>query len=106
MKYYDIIKIYSVHFHLMCSVNLSYLYFFMLGFQSSILHKLKSTLNCRLKLNNDNRSFLVAYSASIKWAQPSYKNKSCSLKLLKYKLQKILNIVKCSRNFSHKISVT
>ena len=37
------------------------------GFQSSILHKLKSTRNCRFKLNKDNdRSFLVAYTTSIK----------------------------------------
>ena len=33
--------------------------FFILGFQSSILRKLKNKLNCRLKLNKDNNwSFL------------------------------------------------
>ena len=33
------------------------------------VHNLKNTLNCRLKLNKDNiRSFLVAYSTSIKVA--------------------------------------
>ena len=65
VKYYDIIKTYSVQFHLFYSVNLSYFYFFIHGFQSSILH-IKNTLNCRLKLNKDNnRSFLVAYTTSI-----------------------------------------
>ena len=69
IKYYDISKTYSVQFHLFYSVNLSYFYFFIHSFQSSILHKLKNTLNCWLKLNKDNnRSFLVAYTipASIK----------------------------------------
>ena len=66
IKYYDISKTYSVQFHLFYSVNLSYFYFFIHGFQSSILHKLKNTLNCWLKLNKDNnRSFLVAYTTSI-----------------------------------------
>ena len=62
-----IIKDYDVsnHFHFFCSVNLSNLYFFIFGFQSPILHKLKNTLNFCLKLNNyKNRSFLVAYSPS------------------------------------------
>ena len=40
IKYYDISKTYSVLFHLFYSVNLSYFYFFIHGFQSSILHKL------------------------------------------------------------------
>ena len=65
--YYGISKIYSVHSYLFCSVNLSYfILFFILGFQSSIIYKLKNTLNCRLKLNDNNWSFLVAYSPSIK----------------------------------------
>ena len=66
IKYYDISKTYSLQFCLFYSVNLSYFYFFIHGFQSSILHKLKNTLNCWLKLNKDNnRSFLVAYTTSI-----------------------------------------
>ena len=40
-KYYDINKTYSAQFHLFYSINLSFFYFFMHGFQSSILHKLK-----------------------------------------------------------------
>ena len=40
IKYYDISKTYSVQFY---SVNLSYLYFFIHGFQSSILRKLENT---------------------------------------------------------------
>ena len=48
-----------------CSIQLTCL-FFIHDFQSSILHKLKNTLNCWLKLNKDNnRSFLVAYTTSI-----------------------------------------
>ena len=47
IKYYDIRKTYSVKFHVFCSVNLSYFYFFIHSFQSSILHKLKTTLNCQ-----------------------------------------------------------
>ena len=40
---------------------------FILGFKLLILHKLKNTLKCRLKLNQyNNRSFLVAYSATSK----------------------------------------
>ena len=63
IKYYDITT-YSVQFHLFHSVNL--LYFFYPWFQSSILHKLKNTLNCWLKLNKDNNwVFLVVYTASI-----------------------------------------
>ena len=46
IKYYDISKTYSVQFHLFYLVNLSYFYFFIDGFQSSILRKLKNTLNC------------------------------------------------------------
>ena len=66
IKYCDISKTYSVQFYLFCSVNLSYFYFFIHGFQSSILHKLKNTLNCWFKPNKDNnRSFLVAYTTSI-----------------------------------------
>ena len=58
INYYDSSKIYSAQFRLSCSVNSSCLYLFILGFQSSILHKLKNTLNCRLKLSKDNnRSF-------------------------------------------------
>ena len=58
INYYDSRKIYSAQFRSSCSVNSSCLYFFILGFQSSILHKLKKTLNCRLKLRKDNnRSF-------------------------------------------------
>ena len=45
IKYYDISKTYSVQFHLLYLVNLPYFYFFIHGFQSSILHKLKNT-NC------------------------------------------------------------
>ena len=45
IKYYHS-KTYSVQFHLFCLVNFSYFYFFIHGFQSSILHKLKNTLNC------------------------------------------------------------
>ena len=55
VKYYDISKICSFQFHFFCSVN-SYFIFFILGFQSSIFHKLKNTLNCRLKLNNNNNN--------------------------------------------------
>ena len=63
IKHYDISKTYSVQFHLFYSVNLPYFYFFIHGFQSPILHKLKNTLTCWLKLSKDNnRSFLVAYS--------------------------------------------
>ena len=40
IKHYDITKTYSVQFYL---DNLSHLYFFIHGFQSSILHKLKNT---------------------------------------------------------------
>ena len=41
--------------------------FFILGFESTILHKLKNMINCHLKLNKDNNwSFLVAYSSSNK----------------------------------------
>ena len=66
IKYYNISKTYSVQFHLFYLVSLSYFYFFIHGFQSLILHKLKSTLNCWLKLNKDNnRSFSVAYTTSI-----------------------------------------
>ena len=50
IRHYDISKTYSVQFHLFYSVNLSYFYFFTHGFQSSILHKLKTTLICWLKL--------------------------------------------------------
>ena len=46
IKYYDISKTYSVQFHLFYLVNLPYFYFFIHGFQSSILHKLKNTLSC------------------------------------------------------------
>ena len=46
IKHYDISKTYSVQFHLYYSVNLSYFYFLIHGFQSSILHKLRNTLNC------------------------------------------------------------
>ena len=58
------------------------------GFQSSILHKLKNTLNCLLKLSKDNnRSFLVASATSInKHNYLIYKNKqykSCNLKIMK-----------------------
>ena len=61
------LQLHSVQFHLFCSVNLSYFYFFIRRFHSSILHKLKNTLNCRLKLNKDNgRSFLVNYTTIIK----------------------------------------
>ena len=52
-----------------CSAQLTCHIFtiFILGFQSSILRKLKNTLNCRLKLDKyNNRSFLVAYSPSSK----------------------------------------
>ena len=59
IKYYDISKIYSVQFHLFCLVNLSYIYFLTLGFQSLILHQLKITLNCRLKLNDDNNQLTI-----------------------------------------------
>ena len=41
IKFYDS-KIYSVQFHVFCSVNLSYFSFFIYDFQSSILHKLKN----------------------------------------------------------------
>ena len=65
IKCYDISKTYSIQFYLfgsvIGSVNLSYFNFFIHSFQSSILHKLKNTSNCRLKLNKDNnRSFLIA----------------------------------------------
>ena len=50
----DFSKTYSVQFHLFGSVNLSYFYFFIHGFQSSTLDKLKNTLNGRLKLNKAN----------------------------------------------------
>ena len=50
-----------------CSVTFLF-FFIILGFQSSILHKLKNILNCHLKQNKDNNwSFLVAYSDSIKY---------------------------------------
>ena len=52
-----------------CSVQLTghIFIFFILGFSSSIFHKLRITLNCCLKLNdNNNWSFVVAYSPSIK----------------------------------------
>ena len=63
---YGINKIYSAQFHLLCWVNLTYFYFFILGFQLSILQKLKNTLNCHLKLNSDNnQSFQVNYSPDI-----------------------------------------
>ena len=66
IKHYDISKTYSVQFHLFYSVNLTYFYFFIHGFRSSILHKLRNTLNCWLKLNKDNnRSFLVPCTTSI-----------------------------------------
>ena len=38
IKYYDISKFYSLQFHLFYSVKLSYFYFFIHGFQSSVLH--------------------------------------------------------------------
>ena len=52
--------------------------------------------------NDNNWYFLVAYSPS----KPNYliyknKQKSCNLKLMKYKLKKTLNIIKCSRNFEY-----
>ena len=50
-----------------CSVELTchIFIFFILGFPSSILHKLKNTLNCCLKLNNDNDwSFIVSISTN------------------------------------------
>ena len=94
--YYNISKSYSVQFHLFYSVNLSHFYFFIHGFQSSILHKFKNTLNRWLKLNKDNNlSFLVAYTTSIPASKHNYliykskQYKSCNLKLVKYKLQKI-----------------
>ena len=65
IEFYDISKIYYVAFKLLCSVILSYFYFLYSWF--SILDKSKTTLNYRLKLNNDNNwSFSVAYSPIIK----------------------------------------
>ena len=70
-----------------CSIQLTchIFIFFIRGFHSSILHKLKNTLNCWLKLSKHN--YLI------------YKNKqykSCKFKLVKHNLQKIVNIVKCT----------
>ena len=62
IKYYDISKTYSVQFHLFYSVNLSYSYFFSVVFSNQFSI---NTLNCWMKLNKDNRSFLVAYTTSI-----------------------------------------
>ena len=49
------------------SVKLTCLIFiiFILGFESSILHKLKNTVNCRLKLNSETRSSHQAWSATL-----------------------------------------
>ena len=47
--------------------SVTFVIFFILGFQSSVLHKLKNILNCHLKLNKENNwSYLIAYSPSIK----------------------------------------
>ena len=93
IKYYDICKTYSVQFHLFYSVNLSHFYFFIHGFQSSILHKFKNTLNRWLKLNKDNNlSFLVAYTTSIPASKHNYliykskQYKSCNLEFVKHEL--------------------
>ena len=75
-----------------CSVQLTchvYIFFYILDFQSSILHKLKNILNCRLKLNKDNNCLFWLLTLLV----------LSNLKLLKYKLQKILKNIKCSRNF-------
>ena len=70
-----------------CSVTCR-VFFIILGFQSSILHKLKNILTCHLKLNKDNNWFFWLLTLLA----------LCNLKLLKYKYQKILNNVKCSTN--------
>ena len=97
-KFYDIILFSST-----CSVQLTCQNFiiFILGFQSWIPHKIENTINCRLKLNKyNNRSFFGYLPSSITiFFIKANKNKSFNLKLLKYKPSKILNIVKCSRNF-------
>ena len=88
-----------------CSIQLTChsFIFFIHGFQSSILHKFKNTLNCWLKLNKDNNwSFLVTYTISIPASTHNYliykskQYKSCNLEFVKHKLQKVLNIVKCT----------
>ena len=83
IKYYDISKIY-------CLVPLV-LQQTILSFQSSILHKPKNILNCHLKLNKDNNWFFWSLTLLV----------LSNLKLLIYKLQKILNNVKCRRNFEY-----
>ena len=58
-----------------------------LGFQSSVLHKLKNKLNCRLKLDKDNnRSFLVAHTTSIYLIYKNKEHESSNPKLVKYEL--------------------
>ena len=86
IKHYDITKTYSVQSYL---DNLSHLYFFIHGFQSSILHKLKNTRQTVLNGLFWLLTLLVFQLALSKHNYLIYENKqykSCNLKLVKHKL--------------------